>query len=172
MMTFEDVMPHIFLWEGGYVDHPRDPGGATNMGITIGTLRRWRGEAVTKQDVQNLTKGEAEQIYKAYYWDVVRCDELPSGVNYVMMDAAVNSGPSASVKWIQKSLRVSVDGILGPVTMQAIQSHPDKKKLALDAVQYRELFLRRLSTFNTFGRGWINRLNHVRQVLEEGSWVI
>src|SRR5690606_5273554 len=72
-----DIQRWILASEGGYVDHPDDPGGATNMGITIGRLSAWRGRKVTKQEVKNLTRGEALEIYKACYWDVVRGDDLP-----------------------------------------------------------------------------------------------
>lgn len=167
MSDFDKVITHILLWEGGYVDHPRDPGGATNMGITFRTLQHYRGKPVTKQDVKDLTVQEAKAIYKKNYWDAVWADQMPDGLDYVMMDAAVNSGPRAAVKWLQRALRVSADGVLGPQTMGAVRATQDVRGLCLKVVDNRERFLRRLRTWNTFGRGWLNRLNHVREVVNQ-----
>lgn len=147
-------------FEGGYVDHPRDPGGATNRGITHKTLADWRGRPVSKAEVAALSVKEAGQIYKALYWDKVRGDELPSGVDLVAFDAAVNSGPSRSIKWLQSAVKVRQDGRLGPQTMAAI-AEKDPRAIIDAALNARRVFLRSLSTWDAFGRGWARRLDGV-----------
>lgn len=159
--NFNTVMLHIFEVEGGYVDHPRDPGGATNMGITIGTLSRWRGRQVTKEEVQDLTKEEAKQIYLSYYWDEVDCDEWDSGLDLVMMDACVNSGPSQAVEWLQRAVEVSDDGVLGPITKAAVRASQSLLDLIRDCVRERRESVRSFRNYDTFGRGWENRINMV-----------
>jgi len=159
--NFNAILEHIFQVEGGYVDHPSDPGGATNMGITISTLRRWRGRPVLKEDVKNLTKGEAKNIYEVFYWNMVDCDEWPSGLDLVMMDACVNSGPTAAVKWLQRALNVSVDGVLGPVTRGAAQEAESVPALIRDCVGERRTSVRSFRNYGVFGPGWENRINSV-----------
>lgn len=165
--NYEKIMEHIFEFEGGYVDHPRDPGGATNMGITRKTLSAWRGGSVSKQQVRDLTKQEARAIYRKRYWDYVRGDDLPAGVDAIVMDAAVNSGPARAAKWLQSELGVSADGVIGPVTLAAAENHPHPAKLVAKALDRRERFLRSLRTFPTFGKGWMRRLDALEVLAQE-----
>ena len=161
--TFQAALPHLFGHEGGYADHPRDPGGATKYGITRATLSSWRGRTVTKTDVRRLTRDEAGAIYKARYWDGVRADDLPAGVDYCVFDAAVNSGPGRATKWLQAAVRVAQDGAVGPVTLAAA-GRRDPKGLIDDICDVRLAFLRGLSTWAVFGRGWERRVGEVRRV--------
>ena len=158
--NFETIMHHVFEYEGGYVDHPSDPGGATNMGITFNTLKSWRKRPITKQDVKNLTKQEAKEIYEANYWNAVRGSELPSGLDLVVMDAGVNSGPRRSVRWLQAALGVDDDGIIGPITLDAARRYQGED-LIRAVLQVRRDFVRSLRTYPVFGRGWENRINSV-----------
>lgn len=160
--TFLKVMPWVFEEEGGYVDHPKDPGGATNLGITHKTLSAWRGRPVTKQDVKNLTRQEAQNIYKSEYWNQVRGDRLPAGLDYVTLDYGINSGPSRAVRELQKIVGVNPDGIVGSQTTTAIQKFSVAKLIDLycDA---RIKYLRSLKTFKTFGKGWLARVERVRK---------
>jgi lysozyme family protein len=166
---FDRVMAEVLRHEGGYVDHPRDPGGATNMGITHRTLADWRGHPVTKDDVRNLTRAEALAIYRDRYWAVVRGDELPAGLDYVAMDAAVNAGPRRGVEWLQRGILaagqlVAVDGVVGPETIRAAQAVKAAGRAA-EAVKAacaaRLAFKRRLPTWDVFGRGWARRVAEV-----------
>ncbi len=152
----------VLQYEGGYVNHPADPGGPTNMGITIATLRAARGHHVDINDVKNLTKAEAGQIYKANYWDRIQGDELPSGADFAVFDFAVNSGPGTAMKFLQHALAVPADGAIGPVTLKAtrqvraadlINSYMDRR---LD-------YLEGLRTWHTFGKGWTARVAAVRR---------
>jgi uncharacterized protein (TIGR02594 family) len=164
--NFGLIQPIIDKWEGGYVDHPEDPGGATNMGITQRTLSEWRGRPVSKAEVRALSRQEAWQIMKARYYDIIRGDDLPLPVAVAVYNAAVLSGPRRAGRWLQTSLRqlgsnVGVDGAIGPQTLAAV-ANVDATQLAQTFFGVQEAFLRSLGTFPTFGRGWMNRLNDVR----------
>jgi lysozyme family protein len=164
--NFNRIMDEIFRHEGGYVDHPRDPGGATNMGITIGTLRDWRGKAVTKDDVRRLTKDEARTIYRKRYWDAVCGDELPSGVDLCAMDSAVNSGPSRGARWLQRAVGADADGQIGTKTLSAADA-ADPTVTVQRMCDDRLSFLKGLGTWSTFGKGWARRVESVRSLALE-----
>lgn len=159
--NFDRCLTHVFASEGGYVNHPVDPGGATNMGITHGTLSRWRGKHVNKSDVRDLTRAEAAAIYRAWYWDKVRADDLPSGLDLVAFDAAVNSGPARGAKWLQQALGVVADGYIGPQTLDAARGAVVLNVIN-EACDIRLDYLKRLSTWPVFGRGWSGRVSEVR----------
>ncbi len=96
--NFQKVIPYIFSEEGGYVDNPDDPGGATNMGITIATLSAWESRQVSPEDVKEMTQATATQIYQTQFWNKIDGDNLPSGIDYAVFDFAVNSGPGRAAK--------------------------------------------------------------------------
>lgn len=160
--NFKTCLTFTLKYEGGYVDHPQDPGGATNLGITIGVLRNWRGEAVTKSDVRALTVDEAGRIYRARYWDTVQGDKLPPGVDLAVWDYAVNSGPARVAKALQKIVGVPQDGVIGMDTISAV--HKMKPRDVINALcDERQRFVRRLGTYKSFGKGWERRILAVRQ---------
>jgi len=146
--------------EGGYSDHPSDPGGATNMGITIGRLREVRGRAVTKADVKALTLDEAKAIYERYYWLPIRGGDLPAGVDLATFDFGVNSGPSRGVKYLQAVLGVAQDGAVGPKTIGAA-SRADGKAVIQKLCAKRLAFMQGLAVWSTFKRGWSRRVADV-----------
>lgn len=157
---FDACLIEVLKHEGGYVYHARDPGGATNKGITLATLRDWRRAAVTKADVMALTTAEAGQIYRARYWDAVKGDQLPPGVDLAVFDMAVNSGPGRAIRILQAALNVPIDGIIGPATLRAIQAEKPVT-LILDICDRRIAFLKTLNTWPVFGKGWSNRVDGV-----------
>lgn len=159
--NFERCLQLVLAHEGGYVDHKADPGGATNLGITIGTLSGWLGRQATKAEVQALTRGTVAPIYRKNYWDVVKGDQLPSGVDYAVFDFAVNSGPSRAAIFLQEILGVAPDGKIGPITIAAAQ-RANAAQVVNRLCDDRLAFLRRLSTFPTFGKGWTSRVASVR----------
>ena len=151
-MNFDSAFDIVLKHEGGYVHHPSDPGGATNMGITEAVARRvgYRGP------MQDLPVELAKRIYREDYWNAVRADQLPPAIRYAVFDAAVNSGPAQSIRWLQRALGVQDDGVLGPITLStANQANPDALRARI--VAQRLTFLTNLNTFSTFGRGWTRR---------------
>lgn len=150
------TLPH----EGGYVDHPKDPGGATNMGITLATLSSVRGRKVTKAEVKALTRSEAMEIYRRNYWTVVRGEHLPAGVDLTTFDFGVNSGNSRAAKYLQSAVGVTQDGVIGTATLAAVAKR-DAKAIVRAVNAKRLSFLKGLSTFSTFGRGWSRRVADV-----------
>jgi lysozyme family protein len=161
---FAKSMPLILAYEGGKVDNPRDPGGRTNQGViqrVYDSYRRGVGKA--PQDVYKMTATERDTIYRRQYWDAVQGDKLPSGVDFVVFDGGVNSGPSQSIKWLQRALGVTADGQLGMVTLDAVVNYGDYDELVDKIVDRREAFLKALKTFKTFGRGWLIRTAAVRK---------
>ncbi len=159
--TFAKAMPYVFSDEGGYADNPKDPGGATNLGVTLATLSAWRGRPVTKAEVKALSRDEAQAIYKAQYWDTIKGDDLPAGIDYAMFDFSVNSGPARAVKLLQKTVGVDQDGVIGAKTLTAVRKLNPKS--AVNALcDARLSWLRSLSTFKTFGKGWTSRVGRVR----------
>ncbi|WP_083989022.1 glycoside hydrolase family 108 protein [Devosia geojensis] len=167
---FEACLAEVLRHEGGYADHPSDPGGATNMGITRKTLARWRGispwTALPKGEVKALTRAEAARIYRAEYWNRCRADEMPPGLDLALFDFAVNSGPDRAAKTLQRLVGVAADGLVGPVTLGAVAAHAgrgDTAALVEALCDARLAFLQRLSTFPVFGRGWTARVAAVRK---------
>jgi lysozyme family protein len=154
---FEACLVHVLQSEGGFVQHPLDPGGATNLGITWRTLAAWRGRPVSAADVRKLGRDEAAAIYRARYWDAVRGDELPAGIDLAVFDIAVNSGPARAVRLLQRALAVDEDAILGPRTLAAARV-ADPGRLIADLTLLRLGFLSRLATWRAFGRGWRARV--------------
>lgn len=171
--NYSRIMEEIFYHEGGYVDHPSDPGGATNMGITHKTLARWRKVSpwtnLPKSEVKNLKKQEAAKIYEANYWKAVRGDDLPSGVDCYTMDYGVNSGPNRAIRELQAVLKVTVDGVIGPNTLEALRK-ADPLKVITELHGRRMAYLKSLKTWGTFGRGWSKRTESVLKLSQELSY--
>ncbi len=144
-------------YEGGYSDHPKDPGGATNRGITIGRLSEVRGTAVTKADVKTLGLPETKRIYDRYYWVPVSGENLPFGVDLAVFDFGVNSGPSRAVKYLQRIVKVAQDGRMGPTTLRAVQAA--NGKVVIQALCHDRLgFMHALAIWDTFKGGWSARV--------------
>ncbi|QQR35637.1 glycoside hydrolase family 108 protein [Devosia oryziradicis] len=167
---FDICLDEVLRHEGGYADHPSDPGGATNLGITHKTLARWRRISpwwkLPKSAVMELQRSEAAKIYRASYWDRVHAGQLPYGLDLALFDFAVNSGPDRAIRTLQAELGVATDGQVGPLTLDAIDAYADRKGLGtlIGAFCDRRLaFLHRLPTFATFGRGWTARVAAVRK---------
>lgn len=162
---FSACLDHVLMHEGGYVDHPDDPGGATNMGITRKTLARWRRvspwSALPKSEVAALSREEAAAIYRALYWSATKAGSMPAGLDLALFDLAVNSGVDRALRMLQTVLGVAADGVVGPVTLAALENADVAK--TINALCDRRLgFLGRLKTFATFGRGWTRRVAAVR----------
>ena len=159
---FDRALPLVLAHEGGFVNHPRDPGGATNKGITIGTFRRYVPGA-TVADLRNISDAMVAQIYRDGYWNMVSADDLPAGLDYAVFDWAVNSGPRRAAIGLQRLVNVADDGVIGPITLAAVRSHGGVETLIKRYCAERLRFKRALSTWDAFGRGWTNRVNGVER---------
>lgn len=160
--NFDNSLKMLLKHEGGYVNHPRDPGGMTNLGVTKRVYEAWVGHEVDEAAMRALTPDDVAPIYRANYWDAVWGDHLPSGVDFSVFDWAVNSGPSRAIKALQRIVGSVSDGVMGPKTMQAVMDM-DAEKIIDMMHGERQRFYERLDTFDTFGRGWTRRNNETRQ---------
>ena len=159
--NFKRSLKHVLVHEGGWADHPKDPGGATMKGVTLMTFRRYFGEDQSKTALRNITDAQLGKIYRSGYWDKCHCDELPAGIDYAVFDAAVNSGPGRSVKWLQAAVGAKQDGGIGPKTLAKVAEH-DTIEIAESICDRRLAFLRSLDNWSTFGKGWGRRVEGVR----------
>ena len=166
---FARCLDHVLAHEGGYADHPGDPGGATNMGITRKTLARWRKVSpwwkLPKADVRALGRDEAARLYDAAYWQRVHGADLPAGLDLALFDYAVNSGPARAIKALQGELGVKADGWIGPLTLGALRARiaaAGVGGIIVALCDGRLGFLQRLATFAVFGRGWSRRVAAIR----------
>lgn len=160
--AFLACLAFTLKYEGGYVDHPADPGGATNLGVTRATLAKWRGRPVSKADVRALSHDEAAQIYRRHYWEPSGASLLPAGVDVLVFDWAVHSGPSRAVRALQKVLGLRADGLAGHQLQLAIQE-ADIAQTIRGLCSERRKFLSRLKGFAVFGRGWSRRIDAVEK---------
>lgn len=161
--NFLVCLAETLKWEGGYSNHPDDPGGATNYGVIQARYDEYnRDLGRPAKSVKQITKAEVDDIYKRYYWDRVNADACPSGVDLALFDFVVNSGPSQGVKSAQRVLGVDLDGVMGPVTLKALQD-VEPSVFIKAYMSERERFLRSLKIFPTFGKGWLRRTAGIRE---------
>lgn len=158
--NWEEALAHILKYEGGYVNHKDDPGGRTNLGVTQRVWEEWTGKPATEADMRSLTVEMVSPLYKKRYWDAVRGDDLPSGVDLCVFDCAVNAGVGRASKFLQQAAGVTADGQIGPKTLAAITAM-SSDKLIEQFCDLREAHYKSLSTFVTFGKGWMRRLDSV-----------
>jgi lysozyme family protein len=157
--AFQAVLKH----EGGFVNHPRDPGGMTNLGVTKKVWEDFVGREVDEREMRALTPDVVKPLYKKNYWDKIKGDQLPSGVDYAAYDLAVNSGTGRAAKYLQQIAGVHADGVIGPKSMEAILACDPVE--TVDAICDMRLdFLQRLPTWNTFGKGWGRRVEEVKAI--------
>ena len=153
MMDFPAAFALLMQFEGGYSDVAADPGGKTTWGITESEAR---ANGYTG-DMRDLTQAQAMPIYRAKYWQVCRCDELPEAIRYDVFDAAVNSGPSQAIRWLQVAVGAQPDGIMGPATIAAVMAS-DSVRIRATLNGIRLKFMAELATWPVFGKGWARRI--------------
>lgn len=161
LSNFHTSLLKLLGHEGGFVNDPQDPGGMTNLGVTKKVWESWIGRAATKQDMMSLTPVAVGSLYKVKYWDKVRGDDLPDGVDYCVFDFAVNSGVGRASKTLQAAVRTTVDGMIGKGTLEVVKQ-ADPVKLIDELCSRRQMFLEGLLTFPRFGHGWTTRVKEVR----------
>lgn len=164
-MGFPDALEILLKHEGGFVNHPKDPGGATNLGVTKRVWERWIGRRVSVQEIKDLTPERVAPLYKKRYWDKVHADELPWGLALQVFDFGVNAGPRRAIRTLQKTVGTLADGLYGPMTRKAIDKYVNENGLAVTITEFasnRMKFYKSLKTYTTFGRGWSRRTHEVR----------
>jgi lysozyme family protein len=159
--SYPESIRRLLASEGGYVNHPSDPGGPTNFGITLGDYRKYVKADATAADVRSMRVEEAKAIYREKYWGAIRCDELPAGVDYCLFDYAVNSGTGRAPKVLQRVLGVPVTGRVDDATLVAARRQ-DARALIQAICDERMRFLQGLKTWPVFGKGWSKRVAEVR----------
>ena len=159
--NWNDSFAAVLKHEGGFVNNPKDPGGMTNLGVTRSAWESYLNRSVTEAEMRALTPETVKPFYKAMYWDKIKGDQLPAGVDYAAYDLAVNSGTGRAAKYLQEIAGVTADGAIGPKSLEAIKScDPDQ---VVDALCDMRLdFLKCLPTFDTFGKGWSIRVAEVK----------
>ena len=168
---FSEALEVILHHEGVYVNHPKDPGGETNLGVTKRVYEDFGGT----KDMKELTKEDVEPIYKKNYWDRVKGDDLPEGLDLCIFDFAVNAGPGRAAKFLQKLIGVTQDGGIGPQTLGALQSaigedvRTQTREMIEKYQNERHNYYQSLSTFETFGRGWTRRVDEVTEKAKQ--WI-
>ena len=160
--SYDEALTRLLCDEGGYTNHPRDPGGPTNFGITLADARRhWKSDA-TAADVRAMPQSAARAIYRERYWDALRCGDLPAGVDYAVFDYGVNSGIGRAGKVLRRVLSMPDDTSMVSDAVIAAAVHADTPAIIRAICAERLAFLRRLKTFPVFGRGWTARVNGVQ----------
>lgn len=164
--NYEKCLEEVLKHEGGWSSHPKDPGGDTMKGVTQGVYDEWRkAQGLRQQTVRLIADAELQAIYRNGYWDKVRGDDLPSGVDLAVFDFAVNSGVGRAARYLQRLVGVVDDGVIGAKTLQAIAGY--RGDLATDLCDRRLGFLQSLGTWPTFGKGWARRVESIKRVAGE-----
>ena len=160
MGNFNKCLDLVLHHEGGYVNHPKDPGGMTNMGITKRVYEEWVGYSVSEHTMQNLKKEDVAPIYKKNYWDRLKCDKLPEGLDLCVFDFGVNAGTGRAAKYLQMLIGATKDGAIGPNTLALVDEYTSLRGVPETIEEYqenRQKYYEKLKTFETFGRGWTRR---------------
>lgn len=159
--TFDESLQRLLVHEGGYTDHPDDPGGATNFGITLTDYKKYVHPSGTAANLRVMSVITAKEIYRKKYWNAMNCDALPAGVDYAVFDYGVNSGIGRAPKVLQRIVGVTDDGDIGSITLAAVRVR-DPKELITAVCDERMTYLRALPHWPTFGKGWGRRVTEVR----------
>ena len=157
--SLEAILHH----EGGYVNHPKDPGGETNLGVTKRVYEDFGGT----KDMKDLTREDVEPIYKKNYWDRVKGDHLPAGLDLCVFDFGVNAGTGRAAKYLQTLIGTVADGGIGPNTLKTLDSYIQKNGIENTIKSYqadRQKFYESLDTFATFGKGWTRRVDETTEM--------
>jgi len=159
--NFQRALQLVLKYEGGFVNDPRDPGGATNKGVTLSAYRLYVKKDGTVADLKRISDAEVATVFRRHYWDEVQGDALPDGVDFAVFDFAINSGVGRASRYLQDVVGATADGQIGPKTLAAVRSRP--APYVIDGlIAARLAFLKSLPTWATYGRGWASRVKSVR----------
>ena len=160
--NYQKCLDMILHHEGGYVNHPKDPGGETNLGVTKRVYEDWGGT----KDMKDLEVEDVAPIYRKNYWDRIKADDLPSGLDLCVFDFGVNAGTGRAAKYLQTMIGTVADGGIGPNTLRALGNYVESEGVATAIKNYqaeRQSYYESLSTFETFGRGWTRRVEETTE---------
>lgn len=158
-MDFNTAFDLLITHEGGFSNHPDDPGGATMYGVTEKVAR---AEGFTGS-MRNFSLNDAKTIYRKNYWDACRCDQMPDALRYPLFDAAVNSGTNQAIKWLQSAVGVKADGVIGPVTQQSVNVAP-AQATRQKMIGNRLRFMTELKNWPSFSKGWSRRIASILEM--------
>ena len=164
--NWQKCLEAILHHEGGYVNHPKDPGGETNLGVTKRVYEEWGGT----KDMKDLEVEDVEPIYKKNYWDRVKAESLPGGLDLCVFDFGVNAGTGRAAKYLQTMIGTTADGGIGPNTLRALSNYVESEGVEQTIKNYqaaRQEYYESLSTFETFGRGWTRRVDETTKMAIE-----
>lgn len=161
--NFKKCLEMLLKHEGGFVDHPKDPGGMTNLGVTKAVYDKWIGRESSEAEMRALTQKDVAPIYKQQYWDRCKCDDLPAGIDWSVFDWCVNSGVGRSAKTLQRIIGAKQDGGIGPKTLALLSEH-EPEKIIRKMYDERQDFYQSLETFKTFGKGWTKRNKETKEM--------
>lgn len=172
--NFEPSLKHLLKSEGGFTNDSRDPGnklpdgraGCTMLGVTQASYESFIGKRTTQEKMKTLTPDDVAPIYRKKYWDAVKGDELPAGLDYLMFDFAVNAGPGRAIKIMQQAIGVPADGVIGRMTLKSLHD-ADANTLIDKFSDAKEEYYKSLKTFETFGKGWLRRVSEVKGYASE-----
>ena len=162
-INYDKCLETILHHEGGYVNHPKDPGGETNLGVT---KRVYQEHGGTK-DMKDLLVEDVAPIYKKGYWDKMKCVDIPSGLDLCLFDFGVNAGPGRAAKFLQQMIGTTVDGGIGPMTLAKVEEYVRENGEPVTVEKYQEMrqkYYENLSTFATFGKGWTRRVEETTKL--------
>lgn len=162
--NFDTCLREVLVHEGGFSNHASDPGGMTMLGVTKATYEAWVGYPVSEKVMRSLTVAHVRTLYKVRFWDAVKCDDLPAGLDLCVFDFAVNAGPTRAARYLQLLVGAKDDGVIGPKTLSLISQYVKSVTKAHAAMLYQDRrrdYYRQLPTFKTFGRGWLRRVKEV-----------
>jgi lysozyme family protein len=164
--NFPASLALVLKSEGGFSNHPADPGQMTMLGVTKKVWEAWVKRDVDEAEMRSLTPELVTPLYKQRYWDACKCDDLPRGVDYAVFDSAVNMGPGRAARLLQAALGVTADGAIGRATIAAAVAADPVELLEAFSLG-KEAFYQSLPTFGVFGKGWLNRVAHVQDAAEQ-----
>ena len=161
--NYDKCLETILHHEGGYVNHPKDPGGETNLGVTKRVYEEFGGT----KDMKELTVEDVAPIYKKGYWDKMKGDDLPGGLDLCVFDFGVNAGPGRAAKYLQTQIGTVADGGIGPNTLAKLEEYIRENGEHEAVKKYQEMrqkYYESLSTFATFGKGWTRRVDETTKL--------
>lgn len=162
--NYDNCLKELLIHEGGFVNHPADPGGMTNLGVTKATYEDWIGYPVTEKIMRGLTISHVKTLYKTRYWNPVKADELPAGLDLCVFDFGVNAGVNRAARYVQRMVGAEQDGQIGPKTLSLVSQMVKSLGANHVVMKYQDMrrdYYRQLPTFSTFGKGWLRRVKEV-----------